>query len=74
MSCGPPRPISSEETLDSLIRRSKRIGAEMVVEAIQKISKGVVKTTPLEMEGGSYFGWPSRADVLKFIENGKRFR
>jgi methionyl-tRNA formyltransferase len=66
--------ISPGETLDSLIRKSKRIGAEMLVDAIRKIDNRDVKTVPLEMEGGSYFGWPKREDVLKFLKSGRKLR
>lgn len=67
-------PISSEETLDSLIKKSKKIGADMVLEGIERIERGQFTTTPLELEGGSYFGWPARKDVLSFLENGRKLR
>lgn len=67
-------PISRNDTLDSLIRKSKRIGAEMVVEGVRMINSGKYTTRPLELEGGSYFGWPTRMDVLRFRANGRKFR
>lgn len=67
-------PVQSEDTLDSFIKRSKRIGAEMVIEGIDKILKNNVHTFPLDMTKGRYFGWPTRIDVKKFIRKGRRFR
>lgn len=66
--------IYSGDTMDSLIKRSKKIGAEMVVEAIEKINKNDVKTYPLDMNKGRYFGWPTRGDVLRFLGCGRRLR
>jgi methionyl-tRNA formyltransferase len=67
-------PIESHDTLDSFIRRSKRIGAEMVIEGIRKIENNDISTFPLDMTKGRYFGWPTRRDVRRFIERGRRFR
>jgi len=66
--------IEPGDTLDSLIARSKLMGSEMVLEAIDKIEKGDAGTRPLDMKKGRYFGWPKREDVLRFIGNGRRFR
>jgi methionyl-tRNA formyltransferase len=66
--------IDSDESLDSLIKKSKSIGAQMIIDAIRKIDDGTTGSYPLQKEGGSYFGWPSREDVLKFKGNGKKFR
>lgn len=66
--------INPNETLDSFIRRSKRIGAEMVIEGIEKISSDKFETYPLDMSKGNYYGWPKREDVKRFLSNGKRFR
>lgn len=66
--------IRADDTLDSLIRRSKRIGAEMVTEAIGMIDSGRYETESLDMTGGRYFGWPTRQDVRRFLSHGRRFR
>jgi methionyl-tRNA formyltransferase len=67
-------PIEMNDTLDSFIKKSKRIGAEIVIEGIDKIIKNEVQTYPLDKTKGRYFGWPTRADVKKFIQKGGRFR
>ncbi len=66
--------ISPDETLDSLIARSKKIGSELVLDAIDRIKRGDKETRPLDMKKGRYFGWPKRDDVRRFISNGRRFR
>lgn len=67
-------PILAGDTLDSFIKKSKKIGAQMVIDGIGMIEKGAFKTTPIEISGGSYFGWPTRRDVLEFLGNGRKFR
>ncbi len=67
-------PVRADDTLDSFIRRSKRIGAEMVVEGVGKIDAGGFETYPLDMGKGNYYGWPERADVKRFLDSGRRFR
>jgi methionyl-tRNA formyltransferase len=67
-------PIYPDDTLDGLIRRSKRIGAEMVIEGIGMIASGGYETWPLDMTRGRYFKWPARGDVKRFLSHGRRFR
>ena len=66
--------ILPDDTLDSFIRHSKKIGAEMVVEAIEKINENNVETYPLDTDKGNYYGWPTKEDVLRFLGHGRRFR
>ncbi len=67
-------PVRDDDTLESFIRRSKRIGAEMVVEGVAKIAAGNVETRSLDMSRGNYYGWPGREDVKRFLAHGRRFR
>jgi len=66
--------INNDDSLDSLIRRSKRIGAEMVIDSINKIDFGEFETFSLNMTGGSYYGWPNREDVRRFISLGRKLK
>lgn len=66
--------IYPDDTLDSFIKRSKKIGAEMVIEGIEKISTGKFETRPIDMSKGNYYGWPKREDVKRFLSYGRRFR
>jgi len=67
-------PIRECDTLDSFIRHSKQTGAEMVLEAIDKIAANDVQTRPLDMTRGNYYGWPGREDVKRFRSRGRKFR
>ena len=56
-----------------LIRKTKRIGMECVIEALIKIKEGNVETLPNEDEKQTYFGFPSREDVISFRRAGAKF-
>jgi methionyl-tRNA formyltransferase len=64
--------ILPDETLDSLMKRTKRIGARFMIEAIEifKTGKATYKENPLEE--GSYFSFPTKEDVREFKRRGKR--
>lgn len=67
-------PIQSDETLRSLILKSKLNASEMVFKAIEMIRNGNIVKRPIEVGQGSYYGWPSRNDVLEFLARGRRLR
>jgi methionyl-tRNA formyltransferase len=67
-------PIQLDDTLDSFIRRSKRIGAQMVIDGIERINTGKFEVKPLDMSKGKYYGWPKKEDVKRFVSLGRRFR
>jgi methionyl-tRNA formyltransferase len=67
-------PIESNETLRSLILKSKLNASEMVLKAIKMIRNGNFVTRPIEVSEGSYFHWPSRNDVFEFFAQGSRLR
>jgi len=64
--------IRPNETLDSLIKRTKRIGAHFMIEAINMIKAGSVTYLENDPEKGSYFSFPTREDVKEFKRRGKR--
>jgi len=64
--------INSNETLDSLMRRTKRMGAHYMVEAINMIKSANVKYIENDATRGSYFSFPTRKDVKEFGRRGKR--
>ncbi len=65
-------PIRAEESLESLIKRTKRIGAKHVIEAINSIKEDNYEKIENKKEEGSYFSFPTREDVQKFREKGLR--
>ena len=67
-------PIERDTTLRSLIMDSKFKASEMVLKAVEMIRSDNVVTRPIEVSRGSYFGWPSRKDVLDFLACGRRLR
>ena len=65
--------ISPEDTQDSLIRRTKVLGAKLVIEAIEKLEAGTVDTLPNDRENATYFSFPTRQDGVRLRQQGRRF-
>ncbi len=65
-------PLLSDETLDSLIRRTKRMGAQTMAKAVAMIKAGTVSYRKNPHEEGSYFSFPTKSDVQEFKRRGKR--
>jgi len=64
-------PLQPAESLDSLIKRTKRLGSHCVAEAFSLIRSGKVKL--LEVTGaGSYYSFPASQDIRNFRKKGKR--
>ena len=64
-------PIYPRESLDSLIRRSKRSGAELVIRALEQIHSGTEKLQDYTGEP-SYFSFPSRKHVRELRARGHK--
>ena len=64
--------IDPSETLDSFLRRSKTIAADLLLELLSQIDAGTVTSTPLNLRNGSYYSWPKREDVERFQAAGRR--
>lgn len=65
-------PIEPGESLDQFLRRSKAVAADLVLEVLDAVEHGTVRRVPLDVAQGSYFSWPSRADVARFRARGRR--
>ena len=65
-------PIQPGETLDSLIRRTKKIGANMMIEAIEGLKSGLLQPIVNSSAQATYFGFPSKNDVSEFRRKGGR--
>jgi len=59
-------PIQENESLHSLVRRSKAEAADLLLEVLRTIDDGTVARTALDLGAGSYYSWPDRAAVLRF--------
>jgi methionyl-tRNA formyltransferase len=64
--------INPGESLDALIKRTKRLGAHYMVEAIEMARNGKVQYKENRPEKGSYFSFPKSKDVKEFRKRGYR--
>ncbi len=64
-------PIEETDSLDSLIVKTKRLGAYLMIDVIEKFRRGTVSFREMP-KGGSYFSFPNRKDVVEFKRTGKR--
>jgi methionyl-tRNA formyltransferase len=60
------------ESLDSLIRRTKILGARLMVEMLRQFRNNEVHGLPNRKEEATYFKFPTRRDVAEFRRRGYR--
>lgn len=60
-----PVPIQHPDSLDALIKRSKQIGAQALLKAVEQIETGSVSRQPLDLSQATYFSFPRRQDAEK---------
>jgi methionyl-tRNA formyltransferase len=65
-------PILSDETLDSLIIRTKKIGADLMIAAIDGLKNGSLHPLVNSSAEATYFGFPTKDDVSAFRRKGYR--
>jgi len=66
--------IAPDETLRSLMVRSKAVAAELILDAVARFRHGEVVTIPNPPDEGSYYSFPTREDVRRFRARGRRMR
>ena len=64
--------IGPDETLDTFLRRSKEIAAELLLEVLDRIENGQITRQQLNLAEGSYYSWPDPTAVRKFRAAGRR--
>lgn len=64
--------ISDCISMFQLMKKTKLLGGELMVETIKDFSKGTVETRPNNTEEGSYFSWPTVKQAREFRKMGKR--
>jgi len=64
--------MDPSEPLDSLIKRTKTIGAHFMIEAIDMIKSGNLRYVENDAMKRSYFSFPTREEVKEFRRMGKR--
>lgn len=62
--------ISDCKTMFQLMRKTKFVGGEAMVEAIEKIQNGILSPRKNDIENGSYFTWPTVEQAKKFRKSG----
>jgi methionyl-tRNA formyltransferase len=62
-----------DRSLDGLIRLTKRVGVDALVEAIDLIHGGEYELIPNDDSDMTYFSFPTRQGVKEFLDGGNRF-
>lgn len=62
--------ISDCQTMFQLMKKTKELGGELMVDAIQGITDGTVKIKPNETDKGRYFTWPTVEQAKEFKAKG----
>jgi methionyl-tRNA formyltransferase len=65
--------ITKNMSQEDLIKKSKKIGMDAIIEAIDKIEKDDYELIPNPDEEMTYYSFPTRKDVKEFYEAGKKF-
>lgn len=65
-------PLRERDSLDRVIRETKREGGRLMIRVLRSIRDGTATRTPLDMAGASYFSFPKPEDVRKFRSRGHR--
>jgi methionyl-tRNA formyltransferase len=65
-------PRSPNESLDDVIRRTKREGAVFLMQTLVAMARGEISERPNNVAEGSYYSFPTRADVREFRNRGLR--
>lgn len=64
--------IRRDDTLDSFLRRSKEVAADLLLEVLEKMERDTITREPLDLGQGSYFSWPDRESVQRFRQAGRK--
>ena len=65
-------PVEPGESLESLIRRTKRFGARVMIDAVQRIREGRLEPIPNDSAEATYFSFPTSRQVREFKAKGYR--
>jgi methionyl-tRNA formyltransferase len=64
--------IEDHDTLDRVMTRAKRDGAQLLLRVLRELSAGTLEPQELDMTEASYFSFPERADLAAFHRQGHR--
>jgi methionyl-tRNA formyltransferase len=65
-----PVPIYPNDSLHDLMVRSKLIGVQAVLEAVEQIEQGTVQPQPMDPSQATYFSFPKRVDAQRLRQMG----
>ena len=65
--------INSDDSQASLIRKTKKIGMELILQAVESIGENDVKLLDNPDDCMTYYSFPTKDDVREFYRNGKKF-
>ena len=60
-----PVPIYPNDSLHNLMVRSKQIGVQALLKAVEQIEQGTVQSRPMDHSQATYFSFPKRADAQR---------
>ncbi len=63
----------TENTLEDLIKKTKKRGMDAVIEAIDLINSGNYNLIENDATKKSYYSFPTRQQVKEFLQSGKKF-
>ncbi len=66
-------PIEPTDTQDTLIRKTKTLGARLLVEAIHRLEQGSIATLPNDRNEATYYSFPTAQDGRRLRQLGRRF-
>ena len=64
--------ISDCKTMFQVMRKTKLVGGEAMVEAIKRIAKGTLEPRKNDTANGSYYTWPTVEQAKDFRKRGRR--
>lgn len=66
-----PVPIYPTDSLHDLMVRSKQIGVQALLEAVEQIEQGTVQGHPMDTSQATYFSFPKRVDAQRLRQMGR---
>ena len=64
--------ISDCKNMFQLMGKTKLVGGEAMVEAIERVANGTLESRKNDTENGSYFSWPTVEQAKDFRKKGKK--
>jgi methionyl-tRNA formyltransferase len=66
-----PVPIYPTDSLHNLMVRSKQIGVQALLQAVEQIEQGSVQCQPMDASQATYFSFPKRTDAERMRQTGR---